>query len=375
MDSETPITSQNPRQPSVSHPSDDPDRDDLLTQVGRVFDVYEVRQLEDGYKFYGDPLVDTETLYKTLYTRFRDLGYSLELDTEYGENVVIAEEPDDSFPWTNLVLALATFVTTLVAGSLWYSANPVENPASVLRGLPFALSVMTVLGAHEFGHYLMSRYHGVDATLPYFIPFPSIIGTMGAVIRVKGVIPDRKALFDIGVAGPLLGLVATLGVTAVGLTLHPVTNTVPVQLHYPPLYDLIKSFVPTSPALDQPEVIPNPVVIGGWVGMFVTFLNLIPAGQLDGGHILKSVLGDASRFVSRAVPVVLFGLGAYVEYVRGLPGTVWFVWGVFSLLVTVAGGARLIDDSGRVGWKRTALAVVVFALGLLSFTPVPVTLP
>ncbi|XGI83482.1 site-2 protease family protein [Halorutilales archaeon Cl-col2-1] len=351
------------------------DRDALLGRVRRVFDVYEVRELENGYKFYGEPLVDTEALYKTLYSDFDDLGYSLELDTEYGENVVVAEEPEESFPWINLVLAVATFVTTLVAGSIWYSANPIQNPASVFRGVPFALSVMFVLGSHEFGHYLMSRYHGVDATLPYFIPFPSIIGTMGAVIRVKGVIPDRKALFDIGVAGPLLGLVATLGVTAVGLTLHPVPTTVPVQLHYPPLYDLIKSFVPTSPALDQPGVIPNPVVIGGWVGMFVTFLNLIPAGQLDGGHIVKSVLGDASRFVSRAVPVVLFGLGAYVEYVRGLPGTVWFVWGIFSLLVTVAGGARLIDDSGRVGWKRSALAVVVFGLGILSFTPVPVTMP
>lgn len=239
------------------------------------------------------------------------------------------------------------------------------------------MSVMGVLGAHEFGHYIMSRYHGVDASLPYFIPFPSPIGTMGAVIKIRGVIPSRKALFDIGVAGPILGLVATVVVTAIGLSLPPVQSGAASggttwQFHFPPLYHLIETVVGAPAGVESDGLNPNPVVMGGWVGMFVTFLNLLPAGQLDGGHIVKSVLGDYARLVTYAVPGTLFALGAYVEFVLGSTGTVWFFWGLLTLLVASMGSASPLNNNS-LGWKRTAVAAAVFLVGALCFVAVPVS--
>ncbi|MDY7081096.1 MAG: site-2 protease family protein, partial [Halobacteria archaeon] len=175
----------------------------LKRRVNSVFDVYDVQDEEEKIKFYGVPQTDSKSIYRNLVPEFRERGYKIRLTTEKGERVIIAEPIERSFPWTNVLLGVLTLLTTLFAGIFWYPIEPLDNPASILRTWPFAVSVMGVLGAHEFGHYIMSKYHGVEATLPYFIPFPSPIGTMGAVIRVKGVIPDRKALFDIGIAGPL----------------------------------------------------------------------------------------------------------------------------------------------------------------------------
>src|SRR5699024_2008093 len=152
-----------------------------------------------------------------------------------------------------------------------------------LAGWPFALSVLAILGIHELGHYALSRYHGVDASLPYFIPLPNIIGTMGAVIRMRGRMPDRKTLFDIGGAGPLAGLVVACIVTVVGLSLPPVAEPgFPIEFNYPLLVQGLAAL--TGQPLAYPDGLAvNPVVFAGWVGMFVTFLNLIPVGQLDGG--------------------------------------------------------------------------------------------
>lgn len=353
------------------------EEESLRSHVNSVFDVYEVDRDGDTIKFYGIPRIKHEDIYLELVPEFSSRGYNLRLDTEYGEKVVIAEPQEKNIPWKNIALALITLGTTLFAGSFWYSVNPLQNPLSLLKGWPFALSIMGVLGAHEFGHYAMSRYHGVDATLPYFIPFPPPIGTMGAVIRVKGVIPSRKALFDIGIAGPALGLVATIIVTAIGLRLPAVPSTALVgntglELNFPPLYRLIKSAVGGSPRLSAEGMGPNPVVIGGWVGMFVTFLNLLPAGQLDGGHIVKSVFGGYARLVSYAVPALLFSLGAYIEFVLNSTGTVWFVWGLITYVVASLGTADPIDDSG-IGWKRVFFSIVVFSLGALCFVSVPVS--
>ncbi|MDY7081095.1 MAG: site-2 protease family protein, partial [Halobacteria archaeon] len=165
--------------------------------------------------------------------------------------------------------------------------------------------------------------------------------------------------------------------TAIGLKL-PVVEIAPVQdatyieLHYPALFHIIEAIV-GSPPTEGRNVSLNPVVVGGWVGMFITFLNLIPAGQLDGGHIVKAIFGDYARYVSYAVPVVLFTLGVFVIVVMNKKAYVWFVWGIITLIVTTVGGAQTLDDSQKIGKVRIALAVLVFVLGILSFTPVPIS--
>jgi membrane-associated protease RseP (regulator of RpoE activity) len=240
-----------------------------------------------------------------------------------------------------------------------------------------------VLAVHELGHYAMSRYHDVEASLPYFIPVPTLLGTLGAVIRMNDHIPSRRALFDIGVAGPLAGLVATVAVTAVGVSLPPIevgatgggaaatTATARVQLGYPPLIQLVAGAVGRPLTYPERGLMVNPVVVGGWVGAFVTFLNLLPVGQLDGAHVVRALVGDALSAVQRLVPLALFGLAGYLYLFEGGRAVgIWVLWGFIALAFGRVGGVTPLDDA-PVGRGRWLVGVVTLVLGALSFTPVP----
>ncbi|MFB6112654.1 MAG: site-2 protease family protein [Halodesulfurarchaeum sp.] len=352
--------------------------------LSSVFQVYEVRTEEDQVLYFGDPIADQESMMREVWPRFREAGYEVSFTRRKGEFVLIAEPNRigiDGIPWTNVVLAVATIVSTLVVGANWYYVRDITSLA-ILKAVPFTIAVMGVLGTHELGHYLMSRYHRVDATLPYFIPFPTIIGTMGAVIRMRGQIPDRKALFDIGVAGPLAGLLATFVVTVVGLLLPPVTvppwvlnadSAVAVQFNYPPLLTGIAMAIGQPLSYPDPTKVVNPVVIGGWVGMFITFLNLIPVGQLDGGHILRSILGPSQERFAPVVPLALFGLAGYLYFFSdaGQMVGLWVLWGMLALFAATFGSAKPIDDS-PLDRRRIAIGIGTFVLGMLCFTPIPI---
>ncbi|WP_458187429.1 site-2 protease family protein [Haladaptatus sp. NG-WS-4] len=357
-----------------------------IDRLYSVFRVYDVRTDGEQLVYYGEPLVPHDRLMKTLWPLFREQGYEVALTTRMGEYVLVAEPVKlgpNGVPWKNVFLFVATVLSTLWAGAAWYHVSPVSQPVeAVLTAWPFTLAVLGVLGTHELGHYLLSRYHGVDATLPYFIPMPTLIGTMGAVIRMKGQMPNRKALFDIGVSGPLAGLVATVVVTAIGLTMEPVTvtqqtlnsaSTIEVKFGYPPLLKAIAAVMGEPLTYDNPAKSVNPVVIGGWVGMFVTFLNLIPVGQLDGGHIVRAIIGERQESVAALVPAVLFGLAAYVFYVLNVSNAtvLWVIWGFLSMFFAYVGPATPINDV-ELDMNRKLLGVLTFILGLLCFTPTPI---
>jgi len=349
-----------------------------------VFQVYEVRRNGDRLLYFGDPLVNREELMRIVWPRFHQAGYEVSLTHKTGEFVLVAEPNEtgiDGIPWTNVLLAVATVFSTLFAGASWYYVSDPLSP-EILRAVPFTLAVMGVLGTHELGHYVMSRYHDVDATLPYFIPIPTLIGTMGAVIRMKGQIPDRKALFDIGVAGPIAGLVATVVVTAVGLLLPPVhvppdllsgPNVIAVQFGYPPLLRGMAWVLGQPLSYQDPSLAVNPVVIGGWVGMFITFLNLLPVGQLDGGHVLRSIVGPAQERIAAVFPAVLFGLAGYLYFFRnvGSAVSIWVFWGLLAGVFAFMGSAKPIADE-PLDRRRIAVGIATFLVGLLCFTPVPI---
>jgi len=352
----------------------------LDDELAGAFDVYEIRRNGDRLLYFGQLRAPRETVLKRAWPLFRDRGFEVTLTRRTGEDVLVVEPIDtgvDGIPWTNIVLALATIASTLYVGTMWYYIrDPLAHPLSMLQAWPFTAAVLGVLGIHELGHYVMSRYHDVDATLPYFIPMPTFIGTMGAVIRMKGQMPDRKALFDIGVAGPIAGLVATVVVTAIGLSLPPLAvpawvvnspNTMQVQFGKPLLFRVIAA------VMGVPATYQNPVTFGGWVGMFVTVLNLLPAGQLDGGHLVRSMIGERQRTVAAFVPGVLFALAGYLYFVQHL-GTavgVWVIWGLLTLVVGFAGPAKPVHEEG-IGTPRKVVGVVVLLLGLACFTPVPI---
>ncbi len=357
-----------------------------IDRIESVFAVYEVRREDGQVVYYGDPLAHPERVMRELWPVFRDRGYDATLERRHGEYALVAEPTTvgvDGVPWTNIVLLLLTVCSTLFAGSFWYQLDPFADPTVIWQAWPFTAAILGVLGIHEMGHYVMSRYHQVDASLPYFIPVPTLIGTMGAVITLKGRMPDREALFDIGVAGPLAGLIATIIVTVIGLHLPPVTvpeavvqdpNSIRIELGYPPLLELLAAGFDQPLYQNDPATGVNPVVIGAWVGMFVTFLNLIPVGQLDGGHILRAMAGELQETIAALVPGVLFALAAYLYYVDGYSVNtvfVWILWGLLTTFLASKGPATPVRDE-QLGRGRFILGTVTFGLGLLCFMPVPV---
>ncbi|MFB6138796.1 MAG: site-2 protease family protein [Halobacteriaceae archaeon] len=367
-------------EPDLDVPDDAP----LPGTFRTVFRTYEVRESEEELVYVGEPLAAGEDIVETVWPLFREAGYEVSLDRRLGEYVLVATPhgtADEGVPWRNVALLLLTVLTTVYAGTGWYYVRDPLSP-EILQALPFALAVMTVLGTHELGHYLASRYYDVEASLPYFIPMLPPIGTMGAVIRMRGRIPDRRALFDIGVAGPLAGLVATIVVTAVGLALSPIavpawvfdSGAISVKFGYPLLMRAIAAAMGEPLTYEAADRVLNPIVLGGWVGMFVTFLNLIPVGQLDGGHLVRAMIGPRQETVSAAVPAGLFGLAGYLYVVEnaGSGAGIWVFWGLLTLVFAYVGSATPVHDREPLGLRRQLVGLATFGLGALCFMPVPI---
>ena len=338
------------------------------------FRIYEYA-LEDGsYFFYGNPIDDPKDVIRRLWVPILSMGYEIRMVYELGEYVLVISPVTRKKEriWINVVLAAITVFTTMFFGSMFFGVDPFSNPTATLKGLPFTLAIMFVLGSHEMGHYLIARMHGMKTSLPYFIPFFGI-GTMGAIIKHRGPIPSRTALFDVGIAGPIVGLVASIIVIAIGLSLPPL-DIVPqddfifYKLSLPVLFTFIASFV--GGVAD--DMIIHPVAFAGWVGMLVTALNLIPAGQLDGGHMLRAMIGPRSAYVSAVVPFILLSLSLFIYFVMQQNGGMWLFWGLIITLFAAAGHPEPLEDSDYLGSSRILLGLLVFGVGLLCVTLVPI---
>lgn len=350
---------------------EDPVISEFAEKITPFFSIYDIQQEDSTIYFFGIPKEDSMDVAVQSGMFFLEKGYQLDIKYELGEHVLVVSRfgPVKEKRWINVVLALATIFTTMFVGSLLFGVDPVSTPSQVIKGLPFTIAIMAVLGSHEAGHYIIAKKHGMNTSLPYFIPFPSMIGTMGAVIKHRGPIPSRKALFDVGVSGPLIGLIVSVIVTIIGLLQPPlaVNGGFQVELGIPPLFEFITRFIRTS---DSAAL--HPIAFAGWVGMLVTAFNLIPAGQLDGGHILRAMLGEKASRVSTLVPFMLISLGFYITYFKGQDfGYFVVVWGLILSFFAAAGHPAPLNDEIPLGKWRMALGVMTFFLGLLCITLVP----
>lgn len=267
------------------------------------------------------------------------------------------------------ILFIATVATTVIAGALYAGADILGDPASVASGIPFSASLILILGTHELGHYIASRRHGVSTTLPMFIPSPPIppmIGTFGALIRIKSPITTKSALVDIGAAGPLAGFVVALFVCAVGLS-----KSVVVPVHLVPgslglgssiIFEAL-TYMTVGAVPKGFDVALHPVAFAGWIGMFVTAMNLLPMGQLDGGHVIYALIGPFHRLFSFLMVAVLVVLGIFTW-------TGWFVWAV---LISVIGmwHPPVEDQHVRMEPGRRLVAAATLAVFVLTFIPTP----
>jgi len=274
--------------------------------------------------------------------------------------------PPRRIPLVNALLLGATVVSTAAAGAVWEGRDPISHPVVMLRGLPFALTLITILLVHEAGHYLMCVRHGVNASLPYFVPAPPLfplVGTFGAFIRIRSRFPNRTALFDIGAAGPWAGFVVALVATIVGLSLSTVLPVAPesaVELGDSLLTKLLTWLVLD---VDPTRVALHPIALAGWFGLFVTSLNLIPVGQLDGGHVLYAAFGR-TRFVPTLLVAFLFWLG-----MTGWPG--WMLWAFILTALTFIGHPTTNDDPRPLDPARFVSALATLAMFVLTFVPEP----
>jgi membrane-associated protease RseP (regulator of RpoE activity) len=269
-------------------------------------------------------------------------------------------------PILHIALLAATLLTTTAAGCMWIGLHPTLH--HLRRGLPFSTTLLAILIVHESGHYLMCRRYAVDASLPYFVPAPPQIfwfGTFGAFIRIRSRFPDRRALFDIGAGGPWAGFVVALGALVVGLRLSSVVPVPPttggLEFGDSLLTKLLARLVLHA---DSDTVLLHPVALAGWFGLFVTSLNLLPVGQLDGGHVLYAAAGRRTRLVPAVVIGTLVWLG-----IRVWPG--WLVWAMISVLMLRLGHPPTLDDGTPLDPGRRLAAVLSIALLVLTFVPEP----
>ncbi|MBS1812659.1 MAG: site-2 protease family protein [Acidobacteria bacterium] len=266
--------------------------------------------------------------------------------------------------WHLFLLGLTAITTTLIPTLLLFGWN-------LSSGMMFSFTLLCILGAHEMGHYLACRLYQVRATLPYFIPAPLGVGTFGAFIKIKAPIPNKRALFDIGIAGPLAGFVFVIPAAIAGLYFaSPATGTASgdgISFHDPLL------FLAIAKLLRVPhDIMLNPIWFAAWVGCLVTSLNLLPVGQLDGGHVVYATLGARWHWlIARMIYVGVIALTVASYFYNGWMG--WIVYVVILTIMLRVGHPRVMDEVEPLGTSRKIVALIGLLVFLLCFMPAPVT--
>lgn len=346
--------------------------------------------------FAGTLTGDSETTYDALETtlRERDLYPLLRSNEDEAQPHIIhivagiPEKPAERRPWLNLALFLATIFSVLITGTLTAAGYlSLDNPelasdigsdlavlgANLWRGIPYAAAILAILVPHEMGHYLMMRRHKVVATLPYFIPAPLIspFGTFGAAIQLRESLRNRKTLLDVGASGPIAGFVIAVPILLIGLatvTTVPMDGTIGFVEGNSILYALGK-FITQGQWLPNGEtdILVNQLSWAGWTGLFVTALNLLPIGQLDGGHIMYSLLGDRARLIFWPALTGMIVLALFVSS----------TWVLFVLLLFLVGSVYAVplDNVTPLDGRRKLVAIAAIVIFFLSFPPIPIYVP
>ena len=358
--------------------------DDMSAQLrAAVADVFAVQDVTIGYgggraiRLRGQLLVEASEAYERLAPRFKELGHTPLFRREKNMDVILAIPGSLSGPalrqqpWVAMALFLATMVSVLFAGAAMEPVRSTEllTLHGLLKGWPFALSLLSILAAHELGHYFVARHFGTPVSLPYFIPMPlNFLGTMGAVINMQGLPHNRRQLLAIGAAGPLAGLALAVPILALGLSLSEVRciprGPVPVFIEGNSLLYILFKFLVFGCYLPRGgmDVFLHPTAFAGWAGLMLTGVNLMPVGQLDGGHIIYALLGHHARRLNWIIIAVLVALGFVWQG--------WFLWAALLFLFSRR-PILLLDEITKLdlpGQLLAALAVLVF---ILTFVPIP----
>ena len=361
---------------------DESNIEEIKKIVERYFTVYESKQEENIFAFFIKLPLQEEMIqqnFDSLLKELKEKNLIPFLRERDGEHVIfVAYKPKvkGKPKWVNILLFVTTVITTMLSGAIlfkgegsWWSILSFEK---LLNGLIFfSLPLLSILGIHELRHYFVSKKHGIASSLPFFIPIPPNpvlpLGTMGAVISMREPIPDRKALLDIGIAGPLAGFLVAIPVLLIGLKLSSLISVEEIPKGTPLLGEpLLFSIISSLAVHVEPGYVINlhPTAFAGWVGLLVTAINLLPAGQLDGGHIARAVLKEKHRYASFATVILLASLSFI-----GMGNWLFFL----LLLVFLIGTEHPppLNEFTPLDGKRKLLALIALLIFILSFTPMP----
>ncbi len=352
--------------------------DEIITDaVSRVFQIHDRWKLEEQnyWVFVGRFIGNPDDGVELLQDIFEPLKFLVAVREEPNGfyKVVIMKAPAvkrDKL-WINVLLFVLTLISTFWVGSIMALSRFPRSFGEFLLGYEFAIPLLLILGIHELGHYYMARKHKVQSTLPYFIPFPfNMVGTLGAFIKLKSPIPSKKALLDIGIAGPIAGFVIAIPVAIFGLKhsqLYPLdyvtASRFGIEFGEPLIFMILRYLTLGASSFHNYPVALSPSAFAAWVGFFVTSLNLLPVGQLDGGHILYSVADKWHKDISRLFVLVLILLGFFWAG--------WLIWG-FLLIILGIRHPEPLNEITRLDTKRRWLAFLALILLILTFVPAPV---
>jgi Zn-dependent protease len=347
--------------------------------VAKRFPVYDVRVSYDVVEFFCR--IDETTLEENFERLREDMagqGYIPMIMYDKGEHIItVAKKPTAKYRSVsvNLAMLVVTFLTMLLAGVLnWTGYVGASGGAfftvdNLLMGMiTFALPLMAILGVHELAHFLVAKRRGVAASLPFFIPSIPPLGTFGAFISLRDPIPNKKTLLEIGVAGPLAGLLVALPLGIIGLMLtNSEARLVPTNvgsegvmgISFPLIYQALELFIPL-----RGDYLLHPTAFAAWVGFLVTALNLLPVGQLDGGHVARALMGSGAKYLSWVTVAILVGIGMF-----------YYGWLIFALLILFLGARHPppLNDISPLDLKRKGLGVLTFAVLVIAFVPIPMT--
>lgn len=350
----------------------------LQREVGQRFPFYDMKSNINTVAFFCR--IDEETFeekFESLRLSLLEKNYIPMIKYEQGEHIIyVVKKPKSKkrrSVWINIILLVATVFTTTLAGALqWVDIDQVDwtnmvSLAYLWQGfIFFSVPLMLILGVHEMGHYYASKKHHVDASLPFFIPLPPpfLLGTFGALISTREPIPNRKALLDIGVAGPLCGFLVAIPISLIGFFLMqqqplPIpSNGASISLIPPLLLQWMQNLFSISG-----NYIIHPTLFAGWVGIFLTAVNLLPAGQLDGGHVARAILKQKHKYISWIVIFVLAGLSFFY--------TGWLMFAIIILLFIGTQHQPPLNEITPLDTRRKLLGLVILLIFILSFAPIP----
>jgi membrane-associated protease RseP (regulator of RpoE activity) len=326
---------------------------------------------------------DPDTAFEEIYMRLEGLGYIPLLQKQDGYHILKAVpgvvDKRTGKPWVNAVLFLVTLISVLIIGAWNEGADLLNHPLTIWKGLPFAATLLGILTMHELSHYFVGIRYGSPLSLPYFIPLPfvSIFGTMGAVIVQKGPMRSRKALFDIGAAGPLGGLLLAIPLLVVGLLLSEVKSLANLPAGYMEgnsiLYFLIKLIIFGQPLPSGGmDVLLHPMAFAAWGGLLVTALNLFPIGQLDGGHIAYAMWGRKAWKIARLFLILALIWGGFLVVSGNPAGYTWIAWWALGSFMGAKHPAPL-NDVTPLDRKRKQLGWLITVIFLIILVPIPLT--